>query len=267
MSTGTVQSIDRAAGLLRCFGDGQPHHGVSELARRTGLSVSTTHRLLTALAENDLLRPAGQGRYTLGPLVGRLTHREVRMHLRERALPIMHRLRDDVSETIGLHELLATDERAVVDQAESHQPLHRCYTEIGVPIPLALGAPGKVLLAFLPPDRREAVLARPVPKVTPTTVTDTGQLRRELAEVRRLGRAFSFEERTPGVHTIAAPVWDHTPAVIASVSISAPKARMDKSRMQALVTPVREAAWAISRLLGATDDAVQSVLKELGRES
>ncbi len=269
--TAGVQSIDRAASVLRCFvssegsaaAAGPVDRGASEVARATGLSVSTAHRLLVALTSNGLLSSDPSGRYTLGPLVSQLASGGVRTHLRAASLPLMQRLRDHVAETVGLHELMASGERAVIDQAESHQPLHRCYTEIGVPIPVTLGAPGKAILAFLSSQRRADVLSEPIRQVTRATVTDPRRLERELVAVRRRGYAFSYEERTLGVHTVAAPLWDHHPAVIGSLSISAPKARMAKRRMDELAEPVTETARGVSRLLGATDAAVERAVRSL----
>ena len=71
--------------------------------------------------------------------------------LREAAVPTMAALRDEIEETVGLHRLLPTDERVVVDQVESHQPLRRTYTELGVPIPLPYGAPGQGAVRLAPP--------------------------------------------------------------------------------------------------------------------
>ena len=62
----------------------------------------------------------------------------------------MTALRDEVDETVGLHELLPTGERVVVDQVECHQELRRHYTDIGIPIPLPHGAPGKAMLSDAP---------------------------------------------------------------------------------------------------------------------
>ena len=62
----------------------------------------------------------------------------------------MTALRDEVDETVGLHELLPSGERVVVDQVESHQELRRHYTDIGIPIPLPHGAPGKAILSAFP---------------------------------------------------------------------------------------------------------------------
>ena len=73
--------------------------------------------------------------------------------LRDVASPAMTVLRNEVEETVGLHPLTMSDERLVIDQVASHQPLRRtCTTEIGVPIPLP-GAPGE---CYAPGNRRHA---------------------------------------------------------------------------------------------------------------
>lgn len=253
--TGSVQSIDRAAAILRSFVEHRAELTLSEIARTTGLTTSTAHRLLAAMQHNDLVRQSRERRYAPGPLIVRLGRggATVATTLREAALPTMTALRDQVEETVGLHSLLPTDDRVVVDQVESHHPLRRTYTELGIPIALPYGAPGKVITAFLPEDRRDAVLRRPLQQVTPATVVDQEALLRELAEVRSAGYARSFAERTPGIHTVAAALFDHDGVVVGCLSVSGPEIRMGAERLQELGPRVREAAWTISRLLGASD--------------
>lgn len=254
-----MQSIDRAARILRCFSASTPTLGISDIAKRTGLSTSTAHRLLSALQQNQLVRQTADRRYALGPLLVRLVRTgAVSPSLRESALPAMSALRDAEEETVGLHMLLNDDERVVVDQVESRHPLRRTYTELGIPIPLPYGAPGKVMLAFLSPGRREAVLRRPIRQVTPATVVDAEKLRAELDEARRTGFALSFAERTPGIHTVAAAIFDHTGSVVGCVSLTGPEIRMPAERMRALGPRVRDTAWTISETLGATQEMVQT---------
>jgi IclR family acetate operon transcriptional repressor len=183
-----VQSIDRAVAILRCFDARRPELGISEIARMTGLSTSTTHRLLAAMQSNSLVRQTTGRRYGLGPLLVQLARSgAVPTTLRDAALPFLRALRDEIDETVAVHELLPTDERAVVDQVESHQELRRTYTDIGVPLALPHGAPGKAILAMLPPDRQERWLSRPIPVATPRTVTDPDELRAQLAAIRTSG--------------------------------------------------------------------------------
>lgn len=252
-----VQSIDRAVAILRCFGPDRPELGISDIARMTGLSTSTTHRLLSALQDNRLVRQTNDRRYALGPLLLQLARGgTVTATVRDVALPAMTKLRDEIDETIGLHILLPTHERAVIDQVESRQPLRRTYTEFGVPIPLPLGAPGKALLAHLPYSVQEAILARPIPAATPRTLTDPVLLRKQLAEIRAHNVAFSYSERTAGIRTIASAIFDDAGATVASVSVSAPEVRMPEDRMDELGPVVAATAWEISELLGATKERV-----------
>ncbi|WP_020573206.1 IclR family transcriptional regulator [Actinopolymorpha alba] len=263
-----VQSIDRAVTILRCFDSRRPELGISDIARMTGLSTSTTHRLLAALQDNGLVRQTRDRRYALGPLLVQLARSgAVPTTVREAALPAMHRLRDDVDETIGLHVLLPTRERAVIDQVESRQPLRRTYTEFGAPIPLPLGAPGKALLAYLPHDMQETVLAQPIPAATPSTPTDPASLRAQLVEIRRHNIAMSYSERTSGIHTIASVIFDGADLPVASISISAPAVRMSDERMRELGPRVATAAWSISEALGATRDGVFAQITVAGLPS
>jgi DNA-binding IclR family transcriptional regulator len=256
-----VQSIDRAVQILRCFSPRTPTLGITDIARTTGLSTSTVHRLLGALLANRLVRQTADRRYALGPLLVQLVRGGAApTTLRDAALPTMTALRDAVDETVGLHELLPSDERAVLDQVESHQPLRRTYTEFGVPIPLTYGAPGKIMLALLPEPRREPILRRPIAAVTPTTITDPEALRTELRRDRERRFAFSLAERTPGIRTVAAPIFDAGGEVIGCLSVSGPEVRMPKRRLSELAPRVRDAAWEVSEILGATREAVEARL-------
>ncbi|MGH3316977.1 MAG: IclR family transcriptional regulator [Nocardioidaceae bacterium] len=247
-----VQSIDRAAAILRAFGEHRAELTLSEIARATGLTTSTVHRLLAAMQHNGLVRQSRDRRYAPGPLLVQLVRGgTATTTLRDVALPVMTALRDEVEETVGLHSLLPSDERVVIDQVECHHPLRRTYTELGIPIPLPYGAPGKVVTAFLPETRRDAVLMRPMKQVTATTVLDPEVLRQEMNQARDTGYALSFAERTPGIHTVAAAIFDHSDSVVGCLSLSGPELRMPLERMQSVAPRVQEAAWTISEILGA----------------
>lgn len=261
-----VQSIDRAVVILRCFDARQPEIGISDLARRTGLSTSTVHRLLASMTENDLVRQTADRRYTLGPLVIQLGRNGgIPTRLLDVALPVARRTRDAVDETVGIHELLPSGHRAVVDQVESHQELRRTYTELGVPLPIAHGAPGKAMLAFLPTDRREWELSKPIDAATPRTIADPAALREQLTVIRDRGWAYSDAERTPGIRAVAAPIFDHTGGVIGALGFSVPTVRMDEARVADLGARIKAAAWEISRTLGATPDSVARALELASR--
>lgn len=253
-----VQAIDRAVAILRCFDSRHPELGISEIARMTGLSTSTTHRLLSSMTDNRLLQHSnGTRRYRPGPLLVQLGRSDAAATtLRDAALPFMTALRDEVDETVGLHELLPTGERVVIDQVESRQELRRHYVDLGVPVPLPHGAPGKAILSVLPWERQEWWLSRPIKPATARTITDPDSLREQLVEARERGWADSDAERTPGIRAVAAPLFEPSGSVVGAVGLSVPTVRMDDERAEALGRRAKEVAWLISDALGAEPSLV-----------
>jgi IclR family acetate operon transcriptional repressor len=258
-----VQSIDRAVAILRCFDGRKPELGISELARSTGLSTSTVHRLLRAMQENHLVRQTGTKRYGLGPLLLQLANSGAMPRtLREAALPFMTDLRDEFDETIGLHELHG-DHRIVAAQVESHQELRRTYTDIGVPIRLAYGGPGKAILSVLPADERERHLAKPIEPITASTTVDPAMIERELEVTRARGYAASKGQRTVGIYAVAAPIFDHTQKVVGALGASVPDVRMTAERADKIGSRVRDVAWQLSTALGATAEGVHALVPDI----
>jgi IclR family transcriptional regulator, acetate operon repressor len=258
-----VQSIDRAVAILRCFDGRKPELGISELARSTGLSTSTVHRLLRAMQENHLVRQTGTKRYGLGPLLLQLANSGAMPRtLREAALPFMTDLRDEFDETIGLHELHG-DHRIVAAQVESHQELRRTYTDIGVPIRLAYGGPGKAILAVLPADERKRHLAKPIEPITASTTVDPAMIERELEATRARGYAASKGQRTVGIYAVAAPIFDHTQKVVGALGASVPDVRMTAERADKIGSRVRDVAWQLSTALGATAEGVHALVPDI----
>ncbi len=256
-----VQSIDRAVAILRCFDGRRPELGISELARSTGLSTTTVHRLLGAMQKNHLVRQTGTKRYGLGPFLLQMANSgAIPRTFREAALPFMTDLRDEFDETVGLHELLGTGHRIVAAQIESHQELRRTYTDIGAPIRLAYGAPGKAILSALPADQRQRNLAEPIERVTTSTTVDPAEVERELEVAREQGYAASKGQRTVGIYALAAPVFDHTQKVIGAIGVSVPDVRMTTERADAMGARVREVAWQLSTTLGATAEGVHAMV-------
>ena len=252
----TVQTFDRAVAILDAFTPQRPELGVSEIARITGLSRSTVHRLLATLRRHELVQQIPASRdYALGPHLLRLAQIAFsNVNLQDVAKIIMTELRDRCNETVGLHTQLGPFTRTVLDQVESRQQLRRTYGEIGVPIPIYQGAPGKVMLAHADPELQERILEGKLEAATERTITDPDKLRKELARARKNGYAFSFEERIEGISTVAVPIANHTGAVIAALSVTGPSSRVGRKQLLEFVPVAQEAARSISSRLGFAGD-------------
>ena len=246
-----LRSVDNALAVLESFSVERPELGVTELSHTLGLGKSTIHRLLTSLASRGYVRKNPETeRYCLGFKafeVGSLA--AGRGAIREVAAPILRSLMLATKETVHLGVL---DEWDVVyiDKIESDQPL-QMYSRIGRRAPLHCTALGKVLLAWAAEEWIDRFLRRRLRAYTPSTRTDPSTLRTELDQIRATGHAFDREEFAVGLTCIAAPLFDHTGRVAASLGIAGPAVRLADERLSRLAPLVREAAAGVSRHLGA----------------
>jgi len=111
-------------------------------------------------------------------------------------------------------------------------------------------AVGKVLLAFQPAEYAKQIAGNGLKGYTPKTITRRDELLGMLEEVASREYAIDDEESEPGLRAIAAPVRNHTGAVIAALGVAAPVQRMTKKVMQDCVPDVIATAAAVSARLG-----------------
>lgn len=259
-----VRAIDRAVAILTAFKESDGELGITEIARRTSLATSTTQRLLIAMQQHDLVRQTPSGRYRLGGLLHALASRgSAGGGLRAAARPHLVVLRDEIDETVAVHEYLAPGQRVVLDQVESHQELRRTYTDIGIPSSVLHGAPGKAILSCLDEGIVDALLETPIARLTERTIVDPDVLRAQLRQARDDGYAQSDGERTRGIRSMAAPVLGSAGTVLGSINASVPQSRIDDARAEQIAIRVRQAAWRISMDLGATRERVASAVPGL----
>jgi DNA-binding IclR family transcriptional regulator len=245
-----IQSVRRAAALLRAFGTGEPELGVSELGRKLNLHKSTVSRLLATLESEGLLQRApGNEKYRLGPEIARLAGQAGHLgDLREVAHPLLVELAEITRETANL-AVLEGAEAHNVDQASGPHLVH-VGNWVGRHTPLHCVANGKILLAYLDEAELARLLAQPLPGFTTHTITDPAALRLELLVIKERGYAAAMGEIEEGLNAIAAPIWDAAGIVIAALSVSGPSYRMTPERVPELGQMTSKLAGEVSRRLG-----------------
>ena len=245
-----IQSVRRAAALLRAFGSGASELGVSELGRQLNLHKSTVSRLLSTLESEGLLEHApGTEKYRLGPEIARLAGSADHFDdIREVARSFLQELAEATRETANL-AVLDGDEVNNVDQV-SGPHLVRVGNWVGRRTPLHCVANGKALLAFLPKTDLERLTAGPLAAFTPLTINQPAALRAHLAQVRQQGYATALGEIEEGLNAIAAPIWDAEGTVIAAISVSGPAYRVTPERVPELGQLTRDVAQRVSARLG-----------------
>jgi DNA-binding IclR family transcriptional regulator len=250
--SGRVQSVDRALDVLEALGSAD-HLGVSEVAARTGLVVSTAHRLLAGLADRGYVsQTAAHGHYTLGFKVLKLagTVQARTAALTALARPHLESIRRATSETTNL-VILDRDRVVYVDQVPG---LHnvRMFTQVGSSALAHTTASGKAILAHRPADLISELYPperEPLDSLTSRTKTTVESLRSDFARIRRHGYAIDNEEHEDGVSCVAAPVFGGAVA-FSAISISAPTTRIVHADTAELGRLLGRHARELSNLLG-----------------
>jgi IclR family acetate operon transcriptional repressor len=239
------QSVERALAVLQRIGEADDDIGVSELAGRTGLSVSTTHRLVQALRTAGLVgQDERSERYHLGPGAVALGRRaEARLGF-DRLLPHLRALGARTGESISLGTRVGT-EMLVVLHVDSSHPLRFDQTP-GLRVPIHASAIGKVLLAFATDPADEIRALGPLAALTTATLTDPAALLEDVMTTRRRGWALNDGERDVGVRTIAAPLRGADGAAWAGVAIQGPAARLPDERLKEFADLLVETAAAMA---------------------
>jgi DNA-binding IclR family transcriptional regulator len=239
--------VGRVAVILAAFDADTPEMGLNELARATQLPKTTVHRLANELVAHGFLDRSGT-RYLLGTRLFELGQRvPSRRLLRETALPFLEDVFVATNETVHL---------AVVDDAEvfyvERLAGHRSTgtpSAVGGHLPMHCTATGKALLAHSAPDLVERVIAAGLKRRTAFTIVVPSLLLAELDKIREGGAAVEREETRLGFVSVAAPVFDRTGTVLAAISVTGPRSRLDPEHV---VGAVRAAARGLTRVLRST---------------
>jgi DNA-binding IclR family transcriptional regulator len=219
----TVQSVERAFSVLRALAGGPA--GVSEVAARTGLPKSTVSRLLGTLVELGAVEQSEQlGVYGLGELIIDLSaSASPGRNLIAIAHPHLVELVDEIGEAAGLG-MLDGHRVHYYDQVDgNHEVQVRDWT--GESVDAHVVSSGLVLMASASEQIRRAFVAGPLEAWTDQSVTDPALLSYRLDEIRRDGFAWTYEEMSEGLSSVAAPIVNPAGTVIAAVHAHGPSYR------------------------------------------
>ncbi len=245
--------IASAAGtleVLEMLGGAPGPVTLGTVVEATGRPKGTVHRMLSTLVNTGFAQQdALTGRYALTLKAWRIGANAVRdLDLVRHALPALDKLMSETGETVHLGVLDPSGGVVYVARVESARSI-RVQTRLGQMNPSWCTATGRSIIAF---DRQaaEQVLARPLERRTPNTITDRKKIRDRLREVRERGYAVTLAENHLEMGGVAAPVRDHTGAVIAACGIAIPAFRMEAPVVERAIPLVLKAARAISAALG-----------------
>ena len=238
---GTVQ---RAIAVLHTLADSPVDLGNNEIARRTGINVSTVSRLLSTLARDEMVRRVeATGGFRLGPRLVEFGNAALaRVDIRERCRPHLEAMTQVTSETSTL-SVPYRDGTITVDFVQSPSSV-RSVAEVGRPSIAHATATGKIRLAYT-----DAGTPATLPAFTTRTITDRQKLERQLVMVRQRGWAQAIGERETGLNAIAGPILSPT-GLTAILGVQGPAQRFGPKLMRAAVDELLGHCAALSAPTG-----------------
>jgi DNA-binding IclR family transcriptional regulator len=243
-ATRQVAAVQRAVAILGELADARGELGTNEIARRTGINVSTISRILATLVSGGLVEHvAATGRYRLGIGVVRLANAvHERLDIRTLARPHLAELAGQTKETATL-SVPGEHEAITLDFVQS--PLSvRSVAEVGRTSAAHASAVGKVFLAH--GGRLPGGALHPY---TERTIVDRAVLEVEVARVRERGWAEALGEREEDLNAVAAPVLTAAGPLVAILGVQGPAVRFNPRAMRSAAELLVERAAVISSAL------------------
>lgn len=226
----TINAVDTSFRILEALADLRGA-GVTELANHLGVTKGTVYNHLATLKRRDYVTKDVDDRYHLGLRFLDLAHHsKARFEVHSLAKSEV----DALAEESGELALFTVEEHG------KGICVYRAYGEKAVRTDLYEGARsglhhtavGKAILAHLPSERVEAILADELTVETPNTITDAETLRAELDAIRERGLAFNRGETISGLVGVGAPIVDPSGGVAGAISVIGPAKRLDEEYLQ-----------------------------------
>ncbi|WP_067062150.1 IclR family transcriptional regulator domain-containing protein [Roseateles chitosanitabidus] len=244
-----VQSFARGLSVIRAFGADAPRQTLTEVARRCGLTRAGARRILLTLQTLGYVRAEGR-LFELTPKILDLGFAYISSQpLWQFAEPLVLQLSSDLKESSSISVLDGGDIVFVV-----RIPARKVMTTtlgIGSRLPAWSTAMGRVLLAALPPEERDALIDRAeLTPYTPRTVRTREDLRAQVEQARRQHWSLVDQELEDGVVSIAVPITGRDGKVVAAINLSTHANRTSPALLVEQGLPrLQETAQSLSRLL------------------
>ncbi|WCT79567.1 IclR family transcriptional regulator domain-containing protein [Novosphingobium humi] len=213
-----MQSLARGLMVMEAFVELGPDQSIASLARHTGLPRGVVARCLHTLVMTGYVAQDERS-FSVRPKVLGLA----RAYLSDRSLsaiaqPLLENLRDRLGESCSLGVLDGADVLYVARASQSR--IMAIGLHVGSRLPAWCTSMGRILLASLPPEQRDALLPpASLPARTPHTVGSLEDLRALLDRIARDGVAIVDQELEVGLRSVAVPVRNAKGQVIAALNV------------------------------------------------
>lgn len=245
-----VRVVDRIFDIIEQLSSSGTPMGLSDIARATGMSKSTVHRLLSSMCARHYVEKNTDSTYSIGyKMIETVSMHINNLELLTEAKPFLSEIMRDLGLTAHLGILDGCD--VIYLEKMDIYPSTLLYTQVGYRSPAYCSSMGKCLLACLSGDALEdALYLCKFEKYTRNTITDIRELKRYLKVIRRQGWAMDNEEYQLGHRCVGAPVFDYRGSPIAAISASGSIAQLSDDSLEMVIREVKQAAFNLSLRMG-----------------
>ena len=244
----TMSSLHKAIKVLKAFTKDEPTLSLTELSKKTGISISSLQRFVsTFVYEGFLHKDERTKRYQLGHsllYLGNLVKEESSLIIV--AEPLLKKLNEEMGESISINIIDGLERRCILNYDSTYPLSTKMF--VGDTSPLYAGASSKTLLAFMP-NVEEYVEQITLTPITDHTILSKDQLMEELQQIRSQRYAKSNGERVRGACSVTAPILNASHQIIASVTIVIPEVRYSDYDEQHLIETIQQVASEIEKQL------------------
>jgi len=218
---------------------------ISELSTKCDLPLSTLHRILKAMIAQGMIEQDEQTKhYRLGTIWMELGLQVYdTMDYISKIRPELERLARDVEESVYLSKPAGLD-TIIIERIDSAANPIRIYDQLGIRIPMHIGAANKALLASIPTEQAKEIINQLVP------VEEMADLQAQLEQIRLQGYAISHGERTAGTSSVAVAVFNGFGDIIGAVSIGFVSFNVSDEHINFLIQQLVETGKRVSTKLG-----------------
>lgn len=244
---------ERLLSLIKLIAEAESPFRVSRIAEQLALSPSTVHRMLQLLRQEGMLEEGPGRTYVIGSELYRVSALIMgKYDLVRVAKSFAREVVTKCDEVCFFCQYLPDRHQIVPIVAEYGKNPLRYTIDLLVPITAAWGASGVAIVAFLPPEERQAVWSGM--ERSPATGQPKPRLaayEADLAKVREAGYSYTRSQKMPGAVGIAAPVFGAADALVGSLCVTVPELRFEAGMVERIVPVLVDVAARMSASLGA----------------
>ncbi|MEH7113377.1 IclR family transcriptional regulator [Neobacillus niacini] len=244
-----MQTIDRAMQVIKVLAESETKKwfSITDLSKECDLPVSTMHRLLQSMIKHRLIQQDPNLKlYSMG-----YTWMEYGLQMYDSfdfvglIRPEMEKLMHEVEESVYFSKPIGS-EALIIERIDCPQNPIRIYDQLGIRIPMHIGAANKAMLAHMHTDEALKIINELVPK------EEIESFLQILDTIRHKGYGESHGEKTKGTSSVAAPIFNHSNELIGSISIGYVTFNQTEEKQQLLIENLIQASMRISAKLGSS---------------